>query len=429
MVGARVARDGLSKPTPLKFEHPHPIAMTRPSLIDRLTQAHAERAQAGLLRRLRTVTSAQGPHVVVAGRSLLGFASNDYLGLAADPRIASALREASLTWGVGAGAAHLLGGHRGPHQQLEEELADWLGYPRALLFSTGMMANLGVLSALLGRGDLCVQDRLNHASLIDGARLSGAELLRYPHADIDAAARQLAARADAAALLASDGVFSMDGDIAPLSELAALCKREHATLMVDDAHGLGVVGANGRGSVAAAGLSVAEVPFLVVTLGKAIGTFGAAVLGSEQGIEALLQFARTYIYTTAMPPALASAGLAAIRIARAEDDLRAVLHGHIDYFRQGAQQRGLALSASATPIQPLPVGDSTLAAGLAQSLEAQGFHVPAIRPPTVPEGSARLRITLSAAHTRDDIDALLDAILRAQASVGICADAPAASRA
>lgn len=389
--------------------------MTRPSLIDRLAQAQAERAQAGLLRRLRTVTAAQGPQVTVGGARLLSFASNDYLGLASDPRIATALRAASETWGVGAGAAHLLGGHRGPHQALEEELADWLGYPRALLFSTGMMANIGVLSAVLGRGDVCVQDRLNHASLIDGARLSGAELLRYPHADAAAAARQLAARPDAGAVLATDGVFSMDGDIAPLSELAALCTREHATLMVDDAHGLGVVGGHGRGAVDHAGLGVAEVPLLVVTLGKAIGCFGAAVLGSVDAIEALLQFARSYIYTTAMPPALASAALAAVRIARSEDQHRKRLAAHIEHFRRGAAERGLPLLPSSTPIQPLLVGDTARAASLAQSLEAQGFHVPAIRPPTVAAGSARLRITLSAAHAEADIDALLDALASASA--------------
>lgn len=387
--------------------------MSRPSLIERLQRAHAERAAAGLLRRVRTLDRAQGTRVQIGDRLLTGFASNDYLGLAQDPRSVQALQHAASEWGVGATAAHLLGGHRRPHQALEEALADWLGYPRALLFSTGMMANIGVMSALLDRGDVCVQDRLNHASLLDGARLSGAELRRYPHADVDAAERQLLSNPDRAALLASDGVFSMDGDIAPLPELAALCARQHALLMIDDAHGVGVVGAHGCGSVAAAGLGVNEVPLLMVTLGKAIGTFGAVVLGTDDLIDALIQFARPYIYTTAMPPAVAAASLTAVQIARSEDWRREKLAALIAQFRAGATQRGFVLLPSTTPIQPILIGSSLTASHCAQQLEAAGFHVPAIRPPTVAEGAARLRIILTAAHEAADIDALLDALQRA----------------
>ncbi len=386
--------------------------MPRPSLIERITTAHAERARQGLLRRVRTVTQAQAMRVLIDGRERINFASNDYLGLAQDPRIVQALRDAANDWGVGATAAHLLGGHRSPHLQLEEEIADWLGYPRALLFSTGMMANLGVLSALLERGDICVQDRLNHASLIDGARLSGADLRRYAHGDTEAAARQLQSKPDAAALLATDGVFSMDGDIAPLDQLAALCAREQALLMVDDAHGVGVIGAHGCGAVAAAGLGPNEVPLLMVTLGKAIGTFGAVVLGSTAMIDALIQFARTFTYTTAMPPALASAACAAIRIARDEDWRRDKLMMLIGHFQQRAAQLGFTLLPSSSAIQPLLIGDAEQAVQLSARLEQSGFYVPAIRPPTVPERAARLRITLSAAHAIADVDALLDALTR-----------------
>jgi 8-amino-7-oxononanoate synthase len=389
--------------------------MPRLSVIDRLIQARAERAHAGLLRRVRTVTAVSGTRVRIDGHERIGFASNDYLGLAQDPRVTEALQRAAREWGVGSGAAHLLGGHRTPHRELEEALADWLGYPRALLFSTGMMANQGVLSALLGRDDLCVQDRLNHASLIDGARLSGADLRRYPHADVDAAERQLRSKPDAAAMLVTDGVFSMDGDVAPLPALARLAVRERAVLMVDDAHGFGVVGAEGRGAVHAAGLGVGEVPLLMVTLGKAIGTSGAVVLGDTAAIDALLQFARAYIYTTAMPPAVAAASLAAVRIARAEEERRERLSALIARFRAGAAALGLTALPSETAIQPLLIGDAGRALRIATRLELAGFYVPAIRPPTVPDHAARLRVTLTAAHAPDEVDALLDALAAATA--------------
>lgn len=381
-----------------------------PDLLERLAARTAERAQAQLHRRLRTVTYAKGPFVESHGQRLLAFCSNDYLGLAQDPRLIAALKQAAEVSGVGSGSAHLILGHRREHAELEEALAQWTGRERALLFSTGHMANLGVIQALLRRGELCVQDKLNHACLLDGAQLAGAVLKRYPHADVDAAARSLRRDANACALLATDGVFSMEGDMAPLHELARLCAREHATLMVDDAHGLGVLGQDGAGSVAQAGLSERDVPVLMATLGKAVGCAGAFVAGSAALIEGLIQFARTYIYTTAMPPALAAATHCAVTLARAESWRRDKLQALIRHFRHGATQRGLPLLASRTAIQPLLFGDAQRALEASRALEAQGVLVTAIRPPSVPPGQARLRITLSAAHEEAHVDRLLDAL-------------------
>ena len=382
----------------------------RADLLQRLAIQTSERARSGLLRRARTIDHAQGPWLETGERRLLGFCSNDYLGLAQHPQLIAAFKRAADDEGVGSTAAHLLCGHRREHAELEEALADWTGRERALLFSTGYMANLGVLQALLGRGDLCVQDKLNHACLLDGATLAGAVLRRYPHGDAAAAARRLASEPGAAALLASDGVFSMDGDRAPLRELAALCRREGATLMVDDAHGLGVLGPAGAGSVAEAGLGSREVPVLMATLGKALGSHGAFVAGSAALIEGLAQFARTYVYTTAMPPALAAAALAAVQLARTEDWRRGKLAALVARFRAGAAQLGLPLAASDTPIQPVLLGDAAAALAAAQALETRGLLVVAIRPPTVPAGQARLRITLSAAHDEEHVDCLLDAL-------------------
>ncbi|MGC1547073.1 MAG: 8-amino-7-oxononanoate synthase [Rhodanobacter sp.] len=384
--------------------------MSRPSLTDRLAQQHAARARADLLRRLRTIEHVDGPWLESDGQRLLSFCSNDYLGLAQHPQLIAALKRTADDEGVGSTSAHLICGHRSEHAALEEALAEWTGRERALLFSTGYMANLGVLQALLQRGDVCVQDKLNHACLLDGAQLAGTELKRYQHADVGSAERQLASRPDAAALLATDGVFSMDGDIAPLHELAKLCARESTTLMVDDAHGLGVLGEEGAGSVAAAGLQQHDVPVLMATLGKALGCSGAFVAGSATLIDGLLQTARPYIYTTAMPPALAAAALAAVRLARSENWRREKLAALITRFRDGARELGLALMPSSTAIQPLLLGDAMTALIASQALEHNGLLVSAIRPPTVPQGQARLRITLSAAHEEEHIDQLLDAL-------------------
>jgi 8-amino-7-oxononanoate synthase len=388
--------------------------------------ARAQREREGLLRRARTCEVSTDGGRVVDGRTLVDFCGNDYLGLARHPDLVAALTRAAAVEGVGTGAAHLVSGHRGEHAALEEELADWTGRQRAVLFSTGVMANLGALQALLGAGNLpgrgdalCVQDRLNHASLIDGAQLAGAELRRYPHGDAEAAARQLDARPDHPALLATDGVFSMDGDVAPLAALATACSTHGALFYVDDAHGLGVMGREGSGSVAAAGLDARQVPVLMGTLGKALGTAGAFVAGDADLIEAIVQFARPYIYTTAMPAALAAATRASLRLVRTDPDgRRERLAANIERFRAGAGQLGLAMMPSQTAIQPLLVGSAEAALVASRALEAAGFLVVAIRPPTVPQGAARLRITLSAAHSAQQIDALLDALARLPGRAG-----------
>jgi 8-amino-7-oxononanoate synthase len=390
--------------------------MSRPDLLDRLARAQAIRTRDGLLRRVRMIERADGPRIVIDGKALLNFASNDYLGLAQHPALREAMTHAVAQSGVGASAAHLLGGHRDEHAALEEKLAAWTGRERALLFSTGYMANLGAMQALLSADDICVQDKLNHASLIDGARLSGAQLKRYAHADVAAAKRQLASRPDAAALLATDGVFSMDGDVAPLRELAALCKKKHVVLMIDDAHGLGVLGTDGAGSLAEAGLSQDDAPVLMGTLGKALGVAGAFVAGSAALIDGLVQFARAYIFTTAMPPALAAAASVAVDLARAEAWRRDKLHRLIAQFREGADARGIALMPSRTPIQPVPIDNSERALRISQQMENARFYTPAIRPPSVPAGKARLRITLSASHEETDIERLLDALASALAA-------------
>jgi 8-amino-7-oxononanoate synthase len=382
----------------------------RPALTDRLTRIEREREAASLTRVRRTVDQREGVQVAVDGRVLVNFCSNDYLGLAQHVEVIGALQEAAAWHGVGSGASHLVCGHHREHARLEEAVAEWQGYPRALLFGSGYLANLGVLQALLDEGDICVQDKLNHACLLDGARLAGAELRRYPHGDIEGALRQLKARADAPALLATDGVFSMDGNLAPLKALAILARAENATLYVDDAHGAGLMGPDGRGSVAHAGLGPRDVPLQLITLGKALGGYGALVLGSESMIETILQGARSYLFTTALPPALAAASRTALGLARKDSWRRFKVTALTTRFRRGAQQLGLPLMDSNTPIQPLLLGDNATALSASQALEQRGFLVGAIRPPTVPEGRARLRITLSAAHSEAQVDALLEAL-------------------
>lgn len=341
---------------------------------------------------------------------MLSFCSNDYLGLANDPRVIEAQCDAARRYGAGSGSAHLVSGHQRIHHELEERLADFTGRERALLFSTGYMANLGIASALVGRGDHVFEDRLNHASLIDGGLLSGARFSRYRHAGIDALERKLAASRDGAALVMTDGVFSMDGDIAPLRSLASVCKQHDACLVVDDAHGIGVLGDGGRGSLEHCGVNAEDAPVLMGTLGKAFGSFGAFVAGSDALIETLINTARTYIYTTAMPAACAGASLAALEIIESEPERRAILDQRITQFREGAASIGIELMDSFTPIQPIPVGEAARALTLSDALLEQGILVTAIRPPTVPEGSARLRVTFSAAHTQADVDRLLECL-------------------
>lgn len=363
-----------------------------------------------LYRFRRVLEGPQGAEVRLNGRSYLAFCSNDYLGLANHPALIRALQAAAERYGVGSGAAHLVNGHSHEHHALEEELAEFTGRPRALLFSTGYMANLGVLGALLGRGDSVFEDRLNHASLLDGGLLSGARLLRYPHADVQALAQRMASHRHGEAVVATDGVFSMDGDLAPLPALVKIARNQGAWLMVDDAHGFGVIGCEGRGSVDHYDLGVSEVPIVVGTLGKAFGTAGAFVAGSEALIETLIQKARTYIFTTAAPPAVAAATRVSLRLARREEWRRERLRGLVARFRAGARQLGLVLANSQTPIQPLLVGDAGRAVTLSEALREQGILISAIRPPTVPVGTARLRITFSAAHSEAQVDRLLAAL-------------------
>ena len=384
----------------------------RPDLLQNLATRVAERDRNGLLRRARTLDAARGTRVISDGRELLNFCSNDYLGLAQDPRLVRALQDAANESGVGSAAAHLVCGHRREHALLEEALCEWTGRDAALLFSSGWLANLGTMQALLDRDGVCVQDKLNHASLLDAAQLCGARLKRYPHNDVEGAARQLASTPGQPALLVTDSVFSMDGDVAPLPQLAALCRRQHAPLMVDDAHGLGVLGEHGAGSLSDAGLTQHHVPVLMATLGKALGCMGAFVAGPASLIEGLTQFARTFVYTTAMPPALAAAACTAVKIARAEDWRRHHLHSLIACFREGATQLGLPLADSRTAIQPIILGDTARTVAAARALETAGFLVAAIRPPTVPQGKARLRVTLTATHVEADVDSLLDALSR-----------------
>lgn len=390
----------------------------REALPARVLAARAQREATQRRRHPRTVTRRDGVHCVVDGRTLLNVCSNDYLGLAQHPQLIAALRDAACA-GAGATASHLVCGHDAQHAALETALADWLQCERALLFGSGYLANLAVLQALLGEGDACVQDRLNHASLIDAARLAGCTLKRYPHNDADGAARQLAAHPDGAALLASDGVFSMDGDVAPLCELAAVAREHGATLYIDDAHGIGVLGEAGRGSVDAAGLTTADVPLRLVTFGKALGSAGAALVGDADLIAHLAETARPHIYTTALPPAQAAVTHAALRIVRGDegDGLRARLRANIAQFRAGAHARGLPLLPSDTAIQPVLVGGNADALALSQALEMQGYWVTAIRPPTVPEGSARLRIALSALHEAGQIEGLLQALQQVRDTV------------
>lgn len=368
-----------------------------------------QRRAAAQYRQRPLLQSPQGPQVMVDGTPLLAFCSNDYLGLANHPEVIDAWRAGAERWGVGGGASHLVIGHSSPHHELELALAEFTGRPRALLFTTGYLANLGALTALVGQGDSVLQDRLNHASLLDGGLLSGARFSRYLHNDADSLGKRLD-KATGNALVVTDGVFSMDGDIADLPALAAQAQARGAWLMVDDAHGFGTLGRHGGGVVEHFGLDMEQVPVLVGTLGKAFGTAGAFVAGSEELIECLIQFARPYIYTTSQPPALACATLRSLQLLRDEHWRREHLAALIRQFRQGAEQIGLHLMDSFTPIQPILIGDAARAMRLSAMLRERGLMVTAIRPPTVPAGSARLRVTLTAAHSAAQVQLLLNAL-------------------
>jgi 8-amino-7-oxononanoate synthase len=385
------------------------------SALDRRLQAELARLRAAdLYRTRRVIEGRHGVRLDVDGRPCLNFCSNDYLGLASDPRVAEAARRALAACGTGSGAAALISGYNAEHRALEEELAAFTRRPRALLFSSGWAANLGVLRALLDKSGTLIADELNHASLIDGGRLSGAGYRRVAHGDVVDYARALDA-APGPVVVATDSVFSMDGDLAPLPELAALCRRHDATLMVDDAHGFGVLG-EGRGALFEDGarpLTGDDAPVYMATLGKALGGAGAFVAGSEALIEYLIQRARTWVFSTAPPPALAAAAREALRIVQAEPERRHALRDAVRRFRAGAAQLGVALGASSTPIQPIVLGDERRVLAVSAALLQRGFWVAAIRPPTVPRGTARLRVTLSAAHAPAQVDALVEALAAA----------------
>jgi 8-amino-7-oxononanoate synthase len=408
----------------------------KPSVLDDELQAVLDqRKQAHRYRERLTVEqlayssddTAPQTQIIADGRVYLGFCSNDYLGLASHPDIIASLQDCAAKVGVGSTASHLVCGHSTYHHKLELELASHTGRERALLFSTCYMANLGVVAALAGRGDTVFEDRLNHASLIDAGLLSRAALKRFRHNDCDHLA-ELLRSASGRKLVVVDGVFSMDGDIAPLPDIAVLCKEHDAILMVDDAHGFGVLGKHGGGCAEHFSLSPTEVPILVGALGKAFGTFGAFVAGSNALIETLIQFARPYIYTTAMPPALAAATSTSLKLLKEECWRRDNLQQRITQFRAGAKRLGLSTVDSNTPIQPVLLGGDALVLEVAAQLKKNHILVGAIRPPTVPEGTARLRITFSAAHSEKNVEQLLQALDQAiPASARIKSRVPSAA--
>ena len=386
--------------------------MTVPAAPISFAPALAELDARGLRRRRRTVRrgNPESAEIELDGRRCVDFCSNDYLGLAAHPQVIEAFIDAAQMHGVGARASHLVTGHQTEHEALEQELAAFTGRERAIVFSTGYMANLGLVRALAGRDAVVYGDQLNHASLIDGGRLSGAKLQRYPHGDVAALEQQLAAQESGTALVLTDGVFSMDGDLAPLPALAAACSKCGAYLAVDDAHGLGVIGETGRGILEHFGLSPTQVLALVGTFGKAFGTFGAFVAGSEDLIETLIQRARTYIYTTALPPAVAAATRAALAVSISEPWRRERVLALTRRFRELAGAAGIKLGPSETPIQPILMGSADSAMRASNVLLERGFFVAAIRPPTVAADTSRLRITLSSAHRDADVEALVAAL-------------------
>jgi len=366
-----------------------------------------QRKSQQLYRTHRITESPQQARMCIDGKSVLNFSSNDYLGLANHPDVISSFKKATNQYGVGSGSAHLICGHSKAHQQLEEALAEFTGRERALLFSTGYMANLGTLNSLTEKGDTIYADRLNHASLVDGALLSRAKNKRYQHNDITSLARQINSQPQGNGMIVSDGVFSMDGDIAKVHHLAQIAKKNHLWLMIDDAHGFGTLGATGGGLLQQQQLGQADVPILMATLGKAVGTAGAFIAGSEELIEYLIQTARSHIFTTAMPAAIAAATLTSLNIIQKEQWRREKLQQLIKYFKQAATQYGITLMPSDTAIQPIMLGSSEKVVAVSQRLLEQGVLVSAIRPPTVAVNSARLRVTLSVSHSEAMIDELL----------------------
>lgn len=381
-------------------------------LPNRIAAFVQERKQQSLYRSRRILETPQGAEVIANGRPQINFSSNDYLGLANHSEVIEAFKEGADRFGVGSGASHLVIGHSQAHHELEERLADWVGCERALLFSSGYMANVGALNALAKKGDLILQDKLNHASLLDGGLISDAQMKRYAHVDMQALEQRLKCQPeDGETFVVTDAVFSMDGNIAPLEKVVALCEQYGAVLMVDDAHGFGVLGEGGRGSLNHFKFSSSQVPVYMATLGKALGVSGAFIAGDNDLIEYLIQCARNYIYTTALPPATAVATLKALDVITQEPWRQAHLNKLITQFREGLADWQHLLMPSTTAIQPIVIGESDKALMLSDRLQQQGFLVSAIRPPTVPPGSARLRVTLTAAHTEQQVSELVAALL------------------
>ncbi len=372
-----------------------------------------ERASSGLLRKRRLLGSPQSAHIRADGADVLSFCSNDYLGLANHPALLAALQKGIDQAGVGSGASHLITGHHAMHERLEQALATFVGLPAALYFSSGYMANLGVVSALMHRGDAIFADKLNHASLNDAAVLSRADLHRYQHNDLAHLAKLLSASKAKRKLVLADAVFSMDGDVAPVPELLALCEQYDAWLMLDDAHGFGVLGEHGQGILSHFAVQSPRIIYMA-TLGKATGVYGAFVAAEQVVIDYLVQHARTYIYTTATPPALANAALAAIEVIKNDASLRVHLQCLIQELKQHLRLKKWQLMPSDTAIQPLLIGSNQAALQLSEYLLTQGILVPAIRPPTVPKDTARLRISLSAAHSTADVARLVSALQQAE---------------
>jgi 8-amino-7-oxononanoate synthase len=361
-------------------------------------------------RQRKIVQSAQDTHVQIAGKQYLNFCSNDYLGLANHPRLIERQKKALDSYGCGSGASHLVCGHSQAHHQLEEELADFIGVESTLLFSSGYMANMGIMNTFLSRHDGIFEDRLNHASLIDAGLSAKAKMKRYVHSDSSNLNQLLEKSNTKHKLIVSDAVFSMDGDIAPITELVEIAEKNSAWLMLDDAHGFGVLGKSGKGSIEHAQLNTNQIDIYMATLGKSMGVSGAFVAGSHELIETLIQFSRSYTYTTAMPAVLAETLRESLLLLQDESWRRKKLNDLIQYFKKCTNQIDIQLMPSETAIQPIMIGDNTRAITLANKLMKQGIYVTAIRPPTVPENTARLRITLSANHSKEDIDKLLECI-------------------
>ena len=372
--------------------------------------------QDSLYRQRKTLETPQQPAIKIDGKQYLAFCSNDYLGLANHPELIEAMASGSENWGVGSGGSHLVVGHQQAHHDLEQALADFVGYPRALLFSSGYMANIGTIRSLVGLPDETFHDQLNHASLLDGGWLSRAKLQRFAHNDYDDLQNRLVASrvssADSKRLIVSDSVFSMDGEIADIPKLSAIAKQQDGWLMIDDAHGLGVLGESGSGVLSHWGLTSDSAEVYVGTLGKAFGCFGAFVAGSDLLIETLIQKARSYIFTTALPPALAVANLKALELVRKDQWRRDKLAELIEEFKAGAEELGLPLMPSNTAVQPLLYGSTEKTLQVSAALAEQGILISAIRPPTVPVGTSRLRVTLSASHTSEDVRKLIKVLAK-----------------